>query len=94
MNEPIEDIFAGVKFETIDRDSSPGDGGSLSTDASDVDEDVDVVVMTSLLEKQCSTTSEDLSPVGGGRFYGDVDRDVVAYQNGIDHSDVISVDLT
>nr|XP_026689784.1 uncharacterized protein LOC100180884 isoform X1 [Ciona intestinalis] len=57
MNEPIEDIFSDVKFETIEKieeSSSPN-----AEYDSDVIEDPDVVVMTSLLEKQASFPSDE-----------------------------------
>lgn len=54
MNEPIEDIFNEVIFETMDKNVSP----TMASCDTDVIEDPDVVVMTSLLQKECSTSDE------------------------------------
>ncbi|CAK8695948.1 unnamed protein product [Clavelina lepadiformis] len=61
MNEPIEDVFAGIKFATIEKNSSDDD----TRDASDDDihsheddiEDPDVI-LASLLQQQCSANEE------------------------------------
>uniref|UniRef100_H2YCZ3 Uncharacterized protein n=1 Tax=Ciona savignyi TaxID=51511 RepID=H2YCZ3_CIOSA len=52
MNEPIEDIFSEVKFETIDKIHE--DSCDVAECDSDVIEDPDDVVMQSLMEKEAN----------------------------------------
>ncbi|XP_078482511.1 uncharacterized protein LOC100180884 isoform X2 [Ciona intestinalis] len=83
MNEPIEDIFSDVKFETIEKieeSSSPN-----AEYDSDVIEDPVIVVMTSLLEKQASFPGEEAAGRDFVKFDDVTADNVTTHSSNQDH---------